>query len=139
MSEHQKVTTFLRHVILYDDSDEHCKLQKAIAPAQPNGRFVQRFASVIVDFLVVVIVCVGAMAAFAGLLMAHRKNLKRLADAHLLATRRQESHLTTPDIIALPGSYRGSADPESLQGAAESSGLHGGLDSPSWHSNRLCG
>jgi hypothetical protein len=139
MSENQKVTTILRHVILYGDSDERRKLKKTVSPVQPGGRFVQYFSSVMVEFLVVVIVCVGAMVAFAGLLMAHRKNLKRLPEAHLLATRSQESHLTTPDIIALPGSYRGPGDRESFQGAAESSGQHGGLDSPSWHSNRLCG
>jgi len=121
------------------DRDEHRKLKKTIAPVQPGGRFVQRFAEVMVEFLVVVIVCVGAMVAFAGLLIGHCKKLKRLPDTYRLVTRREESHLGTPDIKALPGSYRASADRESLQGAAESRGQHGGFDSPSWLSNRLCG
>jgi len=121
------------------DRDEYRKLKKTIAPVQPGWRFAQRFESVIVEYLVVVILCVGVMVAFSCRLMGHSKKLKRLPDAYQLVTRRQQSHRGTPDITTLPGSYRGSADRESFQGAAESSGQHGGLDSPSWVSNRLCG
>jgi hypothetical protein len=137
MSEHQTVTTFLRHVIPYDDSDERRKLKESIA--QAGERFAQRFASVIVEFLVLVLLGVGVMVAFAGLLMGYRTKLKRSRDAHRLVTGRQESHLGKPDITTLPGSYRGPDDRESSQGAAGSSGHHGDLDSPSWRSNRLCG
>ena len=129
----------MRHVILYDDSDERRKPEKSIAQVQPHKRFVQRFASVMALFTVLAIVGVGGMVAFAGLLMGYPKKLKRLQDARQLVTRRQESHLGKPDITTLPGSYRGSDDRESFQGAAEVSGYHGSLDSPSWLSNRLCG
>jgi hypothetical protein len=122
-----------------DDRDEQRKLKKTIMPVQAGRRFVQGFAEGMIELLVVVIVCVGAMVAFAGLLIGHSKKLKRLPDSHQLVTRREESHLGTPDIQTLPGSYRASAERESLQGAAESRGQHGGLDSPSWLSNRLCG
>jgi hypothetical protein len=139
MSQHQKVTTFFRHVILYDDSHERRELKRSIAPVQPGERFVKRFASVMVEFLVVVIVGVEVMVAFAGLLMCPRKTSKHLRDAHPLVTKRRDSHLGKPDITTLPGSYRGSDDRESLHGVAEGSGYHSRLDSPSWRSNRLCG
>jgi hypothetical protein len=136
MNEHQKATTFLRHVIFHDEGDEQRKLKKSIAQVEPRERFVQRFASVIALFFVLAIVGVGAMVAFAGLLMGYRKTPKRLRDAHQLASGRQESHLDEPDITTLPGSNRGSDGCESTQGVAEGSGYD---DSPSWFSNRLCG
>jgi hypothetical protein len=139
MSAHQTEMASLRHVILYDDSDERREPKKRIAQVQPRGGFVQRFASGMALFIVLAIVGVGTMVAFAGLLMGYRKKLKRLRDAHPLVTRRQESHLGKPDITTLPGSYRGSDDRESFQGAAEGSGYHGGLNSRSWLLNRLCG
>lgn len=139
MSVHQAVTTFLRHGILHDDSHERCKPEKSTARVQPHKRFVQRFASVMAPLIVLAIVGVGGMVAFAGLLMGYPKKLKRLQDARQLVSRRQESHLGKPDITTLPGNYRGSDDRESFQGGAEVSGRHGSLDSPSWLSNRLCG
>ncbi len=139
MGEHQIRTAFSRHIILYDDSDECRGLKKSIAQVRPGERFVERFASVMALFLALAIVGVGAMVAFAGLLMGHRKRLKRLRDAHQLVTSRQESHLGKPDTTTLPGSYRGSDDRESFKGATEGSCYHGGLDSRSWLSNRLCG
>jgi hypothetical protein len=89
--------------------------------------------------MVLAIVGVGAVVAFAGLLMGYPKKLKRLQDARQLVSRRQESHLGEPDITALPGNYRGSNKQESFQGAAEVRGYHGSLDAPSRLSNRLCG
>ena len=139
MSKHQAVTTFLRHVILHADSSERCKPEKSIAQVQPHKRFVQRFASVIARLIVLAIVGVGGMVAFAGVLMGYPKKLKRLQDARQLVSRRQESHLGEPDITTLPANDRGSDDRESFQGAAEVSGHHESLDSPSWLSNRLCG
>ena len=139
MSEHQKTTTFLRHVILYDDNDERCKPEKSTAQVQPPKRFVQCFATVMALFTVLVMVGVGWMVVFAGLLRGYPKELKRLRDARLLVTGRQESHIGKPEIAALPGICRRSDDRDSLKGAAEVSGYHGGLDSPSWFSNRLCG
>ena len=106
MSEHQKVTTFLRHVILYDDSDERCKPEKNSAQVQPHKRFVQRFASAMALLTVLAIACVGGMVALAGLLMGYHKKLKRLQGARHLVTRRQASHLGKPDITTLPGSYQ---------------------------------
>ena len=140
MSEHAKVTTFFRRVIPCDDSDERRKLKKSVARVQAGERFVVKcYTSVVVEFLVVVILCIGAMVAFLGLLTSHRKKLKRLPDAHQLVTRHQELHPGKPDITWLPGGNRGFGDRESFPGAAEHSGYHGGLASPSWRSNRLCG
>jgi hypothetical protein len=139
MNEHQKVTTFLRHVFLYDGSDERCKPQKPMAQIQPHKRFVQRFASVMALFIVLALVGVGGMVAFAGLLMGYPGKVKRLLDARRLVRRRQESHRGKPDITTLPGSYRRPDDHGSVQGAAEVSGQPGSLGSPSWLSNRLCG
>ncbi len=139
MSEHQKVTTFLRHVILYDDSDERCKPEKSIVQVQPHKRCLPRFASVMALLTVLAIVGVGWTVVFAGLLMGYPKKLKRLRDARQLVPRRQESHPGEPDITTLPANYRGSEDRKSLQEAAEVSGYRGSLDSPSWLSNRLCG
>ena len=46
MSEHQIETAFLRHIILYDNSDECRKMEKSIAQVQQDVRSVQRVASV---------------------------------------------------------------------------------------------
>jgi hypothetical protein len=46
MSEHETETAFLRHIILYDDSDECRELEKGIAQVQHDVRCVQRVASV---------------------------------------------------------------------------------------------
>jgi hypothetical protein len=135
MSEHQKVPTFWRHVILYDDSNERCKPEKSIAQVQHHKRFVQHLASAMALLTVLAMVGVGWMVVFAGLLMGYPKKLKRLQHARPVVTRRQESHLGKPEIITLPGSGRGSDDGEAFQGAAEVRGYHGSLDSPSWPSN----
>jgi hypothetical protein len=139
MSEPQAVTRSFRRGILNDDSIERCKPEESIGQVQRHERLVQRFASVITLFIVLVMVGVGGMVAFAGLLMAYPKKLKRLRNARQVVKRRQDSHLGKPQIIALPGSARGSNDGEAFQGAAEVSGYSGSLDSPSWLCNRLCG
>ena len=120
MSEHQKATTFFRHVILYDDSDERGKPEKSLAQVQLHKRFVQRFAPAMALLTVLAIVGVGGMVAFVGLLMGYPKKLKRLRHARPLVTRRQESHLGKPDITMLPGSERGSDDRGPLQGQRNS-------------------
>jgi len=120
-------------------SAEPLKLTKSISRVQLGERFVQRFTSVMVELLVVVLVCVGVMVAFTGLLMSHRKKLKRLPDADRLVKGRRASHLGKSDITTFPGSSRRSDDRESSQSLAEGSGYPAGLDSPSWLSNRLCG
>jgi hypothetical protein len=51
MSEHQKETAFLRHVILYDGSEERHKLEQSIAQVQREQRCMRRVASVPVLFL----------------------------------------------------------------------------------------
>jgi hypothetical protein len=139
MSEHQIETAFSRRIILTDNNDECRRRTKSVAQVHPGGRFVERCASVMALFLALALVGVGAMVAFAGLLMGYRKKLKQLREAHQLGTRRQEPRLGKPDMTTLPGSYRGSDDRESCKGAAAGSGYHGGLDSPSWLSNKLCG
>lgn len=139
MSEQQKVTTVFRHVIVCDDSDERRKLKKSVVQVRPGERLVQGFVSVVVEFLVVVTVCIGAMVAFVGLLMGQRKKFKRLPYALRLSTRPEDLHPSKFDIAWLPGRYRGFGVCESFQGAAQHSGHHRGFASPSWHSNRLCG
>src|ERR1035441_5232735 len=122
MSQHQAVTTFVRHVVLYDNSDERCKPQKRIAQVQLHKRFVHWCASMMTLLIVLAIVGVGGLFAIADLLTGYPKKLPRLQDARQLVTRRQESDLGRPDSTTLPGNYRGSDDHESLQGAAEVSG-----------------
>ena len=108
MSEHEIETTFLRHSILYDDSDESRKLEKSIAQVQRDANCVQRVASGTALFLPLAIVgiaygvllqenypyngselvlrvlCVLGLASvicligFAGLLTVYRKELSRL-------------------------------------------------------------
>lgn len=46
MNEHQTETAFLRHVILYNDSEERRKLEKRIAQVRCDTRCVQRVALV---------------------------------------------------------------------------------------------
>ena len=50
MSEHETETAFLRHLILYDDSEEHLKLEKSIAQVRRDMHCVQRVASVTAVF-----------------------------------------------------------------------------------------
>ena len=120
MSEHQKATTFFRHVILYDDSDERGKPEKSTAQLQLHQRVVPRFVSAITLLTVLAIVGIGGMVAFAGLLMGYPKKLKRLQHARPLVTRRQESHLGKPNVTMLPGSHRGSEDRGPLLGQRNS-------------------
>jgi len=115
------------------------KLERSTARVHPDGRFMERFASVIALSLALAIVGVGAMETFASLLMGCPKKLKRLRDGHQLVTRGQESLPGKPDVTTLPDSYRGSDERASFRGAAENGGYRGSLDSPSWLSNRLCG
>jgi hypothetical protein len=44
MSEHETETAFLRHIFLYDDSDECRKLEKSITQVRRDTRCVQRVA-----------------------------------------------------------------------------------------------
>ena len=44
MSEHQRDTSFLRHIILYDDTEERRKLEDRIARVQRDARCVLRAA-----------------------------------------------------------------------------------------------
>ncbi|SPE52489.1 hypothetical protein SBV1_1530035 [Verrucomicrobia bacterium] len=46
MSEHQIEIAFLRHIVLYDDRDECCKLEKSIVQVRRDTHCVQRVASV---------------------------------------------------------------------------------------------
>lgn len=108
MNEHQTETAFLRHIILYDDSDERRKLEKRIAQVQQDVRCVQRVASVTALFPLLAIagiaygvllqenfpysgseyvlwfLCVLGLASlvclvgFAGLLTVYLKKLRRL-------------------------------------------------------------
>jgi hypothetical protein len=110
MSEHQKETTFLRHVILYADCDEHRRLEENIAQVQRDERCVQRVASVTALFPVLAIASIAyggilqenfpyngsglvfkilcelglasliCLVAFAGLLMVYRRRLNRLRE-----------------------------------------------------------
>ena len=139
MSEHERAILFLRHLIRYDGKDDRRQLEKYIPQVQRHGRFVTGVASVMALLAVLAILGVGAMVAFAGLLMGHRERLKRLRDDRQFATRHLEPHLSKPDAATLPGSYRGSDDREAFQGAAEARVYHGSPDSPSWLSNRICG
>jgi hypothetical protein len=108
MSEHHSEAAFLRRIILYDDSDEGCKLEKSIAQVLRDVRCVQRVASVTAVFplLALAFIAYGALlhrnfpydgsalffrvlcelglasliclAGLAGLLTLYRKKLKRL-------------------------------------------------------------
>lgn len=110
MNEHQKETTFLSHIIRYDDSDEGRKLQQSIAQVQRDQCCVQRVASVMALFPALALAGVAyeivlqnnfpydgphrglrllcevglasliSLMAFAGLLMGYRVKLKRLRD-----------------------------------------------------------
>jgi hypothetical protein len=50
MSEHETETEFLRHLILYDDSEERLKLEQSIAQVRRDTHCVQRVASVTAVF-----------------------------------------------------------------------------------------
>jgi hypothetical protein len=50
MSEHQRETAFLRHSIVFDDTDERRKLEERIAQVQRDERCVQRAAWLMVLF-----------------------------------------------------------------------------------------
>jgi hypothetical protein len=108
MGEHETETAFLRHIILYDDSEERLRLDKSIAQVRRDTRCVQRVASVTVLFpllalaglaygallqtnspysgaeLVLRVLCVLGLAAliclvgFAGLLTVYLSKLRRL-------------------------------------------------------------
>ncbi len=110
MSEQEIETSFLRHLICYDDSDEGRKLEKSIGQVRRDERCVQRFASVVALFPLLAIAVVGygtmlrhnfpydgshpvirvlceiglasliCLAGLAGLLMGYRKKLKRLRE-----------------------------------------------------------
>jgi len=108
MSEHETETAFLRHIILYDDSEERRKLEKSIAQVHRDTHCVQRVASVTALFpllaiagiaygallqesfpynasdLVFRVLCVLGLASlvclvgFAGLLTVYLRKLHRL-------------------------------------------------------------
>jgi hypothetical protein len=59
MNEHQRGTSFLRHIIRYEDSDERLKLAQSIAGVQHDERCVQRVASVTALFPVPAIACIA--------------------------------------------------------------------------------
>jgi len=108
MSTHETETAFLRHLILYDDSDERRRLETSIALVQRDQRCVQRVAYVMAPFPLLAIagvmygeilqenspyngfglglglLCVLGLASliclvgFAGLLTFHHLKLNRL-------------------------------------------------------------
>jgi len=108
MSEHETETAFLRHIILYDDSEERRKLEGSIAQIRRDTRCVQRVAGVTALFpllaiagvaygvllqkdfpyhvsqLVLRVLCVLGLASmvclvgFAALLTVYLKKLQRL-------------------------------------------------------------
>lgn len=110
MSEHQRETAFLRHIIRHGDSDECRTLEKSIAQIQCDQRCVQRAASVTALFLFLALVGVGygeilaenfpyngsesvfrllcglglasliCLVAFAGLLIVYRLKLNQLRE-----------------------------------------------------------
>jgi hypothetical protein len=127
MSEHEKDLAFLRQCILYHEADERGKLEERIARVQRDNRCVRRFVSLTVLLAVlgaaglaygvvlqdnfpygqsqriVRFICelelasLISLAAFAGILMVHRKELNRLrAQCRLLAANLLESRLGKP-------------------------------------------
>ena len=133
------------------DCDEPLKLQKSIAQLQHDERCVRRLAWAMAVFLMLGLAGVGyggilhehfpynlpqhvidvfsafvlaaliCIVAFAGLLAAYRRKLKRLREeCRRLVARLLESHLGKPYIPTLAGSHRGAGDREAFQGAAES-------------------
>jgi hypothetical protein len=110
MSEHQKETAFLRHIIRHGDSDECRNLENRITQIQNDQRCVQRVASVTALFPLLAIAAVGyeailqenfphdgselafrlicvlglasliCLMAFAGLLMGYRLRLNRVRE-----------------------------------------------------------
>ena len=67
MSEHERETAFLRRVLLYNDCDEHRKLDKSMAQVQRDERCVQRMAWTMVLFLMLAM----TPAAFGAILQAN--------------------------------------------------------------------
>jgi len=59
MNAHQTKTSLLRHIIPYDASDEHPRLEKIIAQTQRNKCYVKRFAAVMALFPLLAIAGVG--------------------------------------------------------------------------------
>ena len=55
MSENQKELAFLTHAILYDGSDERCKLEQSIAQVQRDKHCVQRLTSLVVLLLMLIL------------------------------------------------------------------------------------
>jgi len=110
MSDHQRETAFLGHIVIFDDSDERRKLEESIAQIQRDGRCAQRAASLMALFaalgaaglaygailqenffygesrFVIKLICEFGLAslislvALVGLLIAYRKKLKRLRE-----------------------------------------------------------
>jgi hypothetical protein len=108
MSEYQRQTAFLRHIILYDDSQERRTLDKSMAQVQRDERCVRRAAAIaaVIPVLataglmygvilqdnfpdtdsrrIISAICALGLAAliclvaFAGLLMVYRRKLNRL-------------------------------------------------------------
>lgn len=108
MGQHQSETAFLRRIILYDHSEEGCKLEQSIAQVVRDVRCVQRVASVtaLLPFLALAGVAYGmllqknfpyngsefvfrllcelglasviCLVGLAGLLTLYRKKLNRL-------------------------------------------------------------
>ncbi|SPE62393.1 hypothetical protein SBV1_820026 [Verrucomicrobia bacterium] len=59
MVEHHTETAFLRHIILYDDSDERCKLEQSIVQVRRDARCVRRVALVTAIFPLLAMTGVG--------------------------------------------------------------------------------
>jgi len=125
MSEHQRETAFLRHIIRHGDSDECRTLDKRIAQIQCDQRCVQRVAAVTALFPFLALIGVGyggilaenfpyngsefvfrllcelglasliCLVAFAGLLIVYRLKLNRLREEG----RHLVKKLVTPHLI----------------------------------------
>ena len=110
MSEHKKETSFLRHILVFDDTDERRKLEEEMAQIRRDERCVQRAASLMALFtalgavglaygvvlqenfpygtsrFVIKLICELGLASlislvvFVGLSMAYRKKLNRLRE-----------------------------------------------------------
>jgi hypothetical protein len=60
MNEYQSETSFLRHLIRYDDSEERLKLEQSMAQVQQDERCVQRVASVTALVSVLAMACIAS-------------------------------------------------------------------------------
>src|SRR5581483_6090963 len=142
MSEHQRETAFLRHIISRGESAECRKLEKRIAQVQANQRCVQRVASVMSLFpflalagigyggilvesfpnggseLVFRLLCVLGLASmiclvgFAGLLAVYRLELNELREE----CRRVVKRLVEPHLVKSPIARPPSNHPASEEG-----------------------